>query len=774
MKLPSLGPAALALTLLATACVAPPPSARDAAPAAPTITRLAGNAAVTVTQDDASFTLDNGIVTARIAKKNGLLESLRYRGVETMGHDQGWGGGVWEENPANAAKVGGLTQSLTIDPAANGGERGEVSVKGVTKGDPAAGLSPGSPGGAPGGMINCDLELRYALGRGESGLYAYAIYSHPAAYGPLNVPESRFIAVLNQSFDWLSVDADRNLLECAPLDWGQGVVVHAKEQRIMSQGVYKNSVEHKYSYTAVQYKTPAYGWSSTQNHVGVWFINPTIEYLSGGATKQELDCHYGDNGNPDPIILDYWRGTHYGGGASCTVAAGEAWNKVIGPIYIYVNSLDRFQSPSPADLATLAATAGNPTVPAAWRANATTLWQDALSQAALEKGKWPYDWVNGVDYPHKNERGSVTGQLVLDDPQAATTALPHLTVGLAFRDLPPAPFTPRVAPVPPPGAAPGQVAGGGPRRGGFGGRGRFTPPPRDWVHDAKHYQFWNDGGADGKFTITEVRPGTYTLHAFADGVLGEFARADITVAAGQALDLGRLDWKPVRYGRQVWEIGYPDRTGDKFFKGDGANYWLWGWGLRYPLLFPKDITYTIGQSDYHRDWFFQQTPRGESMAWLNPEAKDPANQRFGWVKAEAHAPAGTAGGDPDPWSIYGHGRATTWTIKFKLDKASPGYAALRVALAGADTPVLSVAVNGESVGDIHPTSTNALRYNTNKGVWQEQTLKFDAAKLKAGENELQLTVPAGELTSGVVYDYLRLELNDDTKLDGTPVPPAKS
>jgi rhamnogalacturonan endolyase len=59
-------------------------------------------------------------------------------------------------------------------------------------------------------------------------------------------------------------------------------------------------------------------------------------------------------------------------------------------------------------------------------------------------------------------------------------------------------------------------------------------------------------------------------------------------------------------------------------------------------------------------------------------------------------------------------------------------------------------------------------------VWQEQTLKFDAARLKAGTNVLQLTVPAGELTSGGVYDYLRLELDESTRLDGTPLAPAQS
>ncbi len=743
---------------------------------APVIARTAVTTPVTVKEEADTFVLDNGIVTVRLDKRRAELESLIYRGADVLGHDQGHVGG-WEQDPSAAAKVGGLTQSITIDPAANGGDRAEVSIKGVTKGDRAAGLTPGSPGGAAGGTVNLDLEVRYTLARGESGVHVYAIFSHPADYGPLNMPESRYIIRVNQGFDWISVDGDRNMLACAPKDWGTGVVVHAKEQRILSQGVYKNSVEHKYSYNAVQYKIPAYGWSSTKQHVGVWFINPTIEYLSGGATKQELVCHFGDNDNPDPILLNYWRGTHYGGGANASIAAGEAWTKVVGPMMIYVNSLDHFAIPSQSDLDTLAATAGNPAVPPAWKQNATALWQDALGQAAKEKAAWPYDWVKGIDYPHKNDRGSVTGQIVLNDPQAAATKLPHLTVGLAYPDAsgsaganlnqfitvatPETLAAAREALAASPAGARG---GPGRGRGGFG----FGPRPSDWVHDAKHYQFWNDGTDDGKFTITNVRPGTYTLHAFADGVLGEFAQANITIEAGKALDLGKLEWKPVRFGRQLWEIGYSDRTGGKFFKGDAANYWLWGWGLRYPLLFPDDITYVIGRSDYHTDWFFQQTPHGESTAWLNPAAKDPANQRFGWVKAESldQYPQTNQSG---PWRIYGRGRACTWTIKFNVEKAKQGVAALRLALAGADTPALLIGVNGKEAGVVHPVSTNALRYNTNKAVWQEQTLKFDAALLKAGENTIELTVPAGELTSGVVYDYLRLELDETQKLEGKPV-----
>ncbi len=50
---------------------------------------------------------------------------------------------------------------------------------------------------------------------------------------------------------------------------------------------------------------------------------------------------------------------------------------------------------------------------------------------------------------------------------------------------------------------------------------------------------------------------------------------------------------------------------------------------------------------------------------------------------------------------------------------------------------------------------------TNTGVWREYKQTFNANLLKVGENQIQLTVPAGELTSGVVYDYLRLELDEN-------------
>jgi len=744
----------------------------------------AQSAPVTVTDNGRTWTLDNGIVKATITKDSGSMPSLIYKGVTITQAS----GGTWEHNPQGAPV---LVNSVSIDPATNGGARAEVSIKGKSNGTFTMTRS------APGGGTMVDIEIRYSLGRGESGIYVYSILSHPASYPAMGVgAEDRYITRLNQAFDWITVDKDRNMLEAAPTDWGEGVVVHAKEQRIMAKGVYKNSVEHKYTYSGMQYVTKAYGWSSTKYHIGAYFINPTTEYLSGGPTRIDLDAHFGDNGDPEPIILDYWHSGHYDG-TRAQIQAGEEWSKVVGPIYVYVNSLDKPKETTQAELDTLKATEGNPTVPASWTANANALWQDALAQYKKQNAAWPFDWVKGVPYTPAAERGTVKGQIVLVDPMApkgTSTKLPHLVVGLTHPDIDPASIprpvfgggapgggagagpgagaAPGLATAPGQGAGPGGAPGAGRPGGRPGGGFNFAPNPDagSWIHDARFYQFFNDGTEDGKFAITKVIPGKYTLHATADGVLGDFAQADITVEPGKTIDLGKLDWKPVRFGKQVWEIGTPDRAAEEFLKGDGPNVWLWGWDLRYALLFPNGLTYTVGKSDPKKDWFFEEVPTATNLSFVNPEAKDPANQRYGWVKAESltQYPQTDQSG---PWKVYGRGKETVWTIKFNMPKAEHGMAALRVALAGANSRgALAVSVNGQYAGAIGDGSnpdnprlinTDAIRYNTDKGLWQQRTLKFDAALLKAGENTMTFTVPAGEVSSGVVWDYLRLELDEN-------------
>ncbi len=597
---------------------------------------------VKIVGDETSFTLSNSQVTATISKKTGDLTSLMFHNLELMGHASGHPAGYWEQNTGNASQI---IPSITIDPASNGGERGEVSIRGISGGKPLG-------GGGPGGGMLCDLELRYALARDDSGVYAYAIFSHPAAYPRTQVGESRFGVKLNGAvFDWLSIDAQRNKLMPTGADWDHGSALNMKEARRLTTGVYKGQVEHKYDYSAVQFKIPAFGWSSTKEDIGLYFINPSMEYLSGGATHVELTGHLDDNNGGDPTLLDYWRGTHYGG-TDLRLADGEDWTKVVGPILIYLNAA----------------------------ADPDAMFADALAKAAKESAAWPYSWVHAPGYTPASDRAAVSGQLKIDDPQ--TQSLPNLLVGLSYPDS-----------------------------------GRGT-----WQNDAKHYQFWVRGSSDGRFRIPNVGPGTYELHALADGVLGEFAKTDIVVAAGGPVELGALRWKPVRYGRQIWEIGIPNRSGEEFFKGD--DYFHWGWYLEYPKLFPNDVTYAIGKSDYRKDWFFEQVPHAI--------ADDPTGR--------------------------GNGRATTWTIEFPLSGELPGRVTLRLALAGVSASRIDVAVNDQPAGAVEGLSYNAtINRDGIEGSWVEKDLSFDAALLKHGSNTLKLTIPGGSLTSGIIYDYLRLE-----------------
>jgi len=677
--------------------------------------------AVTLEQNDTSFILANGVVRVAVAKRSGDLMSLKYKGLEMLDTVSGHQAAYWSHNAAGSQKV---TQ-VTIDPRDNGGERAEVSIKGISGGNRL--------GSGPGGSVVADVEIRYALGRGDSGVYTYSIFSHPTNYPATSVGEARFCAKLNDDvFDWMTVDAHRNMEMITTYDWNHGTQLNMKEVRRMNSGIYSGQVEHKYDYSANQFAVRAWGWSSTAHQVGLWFVNPSVEYLSGGPTKYELSSHRDATftiGNftaaAPPTLLNYWRGSHYGG-SICNIGASENWTKVIGPFLIYCNAGGDHDG----------------------------LWHDALAKAQTEAAAWPYDWVAGVDYPHKNERATVTGQLVLNDPLAPGAGMSNILVGLSAPDYaPPVPARGRggfgaggggedEAPAAGANGGAGRLVGegnlnggaGSPRgtnglarvRGGRGAGGGGLPRVVDWQNDAKDYEFWVRADAAGNFAIPNVRPGTYTLHAIADGVLGDLSVTNVVVPAGQPLAMGTVTWQPVRHGRQLWDIGIPNRDASEFFKGD--DYFHWGWYLQYPKLFPNDVNYAIGQSDFHQDWFFEQVPHNENSANTTGE---------------------------------GSGRATTWTVNFSLPEATHGRATLRLAICGVGARSIEATVNDQPIGRVTDLTYNAtINRDGIGGYWKEHDLEFNAALMRAGANALKLTIPAGGLTSGIIYDYLRLELDD--------------
>lgn len=307
--------------------------------------------------------------------------------------------------------------------------------------------------------------------------------------------------------------------------------------------------------------------------------------------------------------------------------------------------------------------------------------------------------MNDADYPLDAGRGNARGRIVLRDPMAPDARVSNLRVGLTAPAYP-APATE-----------------------GF-------PPVIEWQRDSKYYQFWTRAQSDGRFKITHVRPGTYTLHAFGDGVLGEFARADVTVKAGQNLNLGDIVWMPFHYGKPLWQIGVPDRTAREFRHGDAPHQW--GLYLKYPTEFPNDVNFVIGKSDPRTDWNYAQPPRILKASETGRVEKTDL-------------------------------RPTTWTIRFDRPKTVRGRAVLRLAFCGSRLKCnVAVSVNGQMVGQTGELpSTGAMHRDEIQGYWVERAVSFDAGLLKPGENRIGLhLLPATDWPQGVLYDCVRLELNE--------------
>ncbi|HEY8748793.1 MAG TPA: polysaccharide lyase family protein [Tepidisphaeraceae bacterium] len=615
------------------------------------VSASAADSGVTVTDAADSATLANGRVAVVINKLNGNMLSLKHDGVEMLSR----GGGYWNiygrtpGQPSTQQKGTPSVYRVTQDPARNGGDIGEIALLFPYTGQDKA--------------VPLDIEIRYTLRRGDSGIYGWTIAEHASKYPPFNIEVSTVCLKLNpQVFNFLSIDARRQRLMASAQDWVSGTQLNLPEARRLNTGIRKGEVEHKYDYTMRFAETPAWGWSGTKSRVGIFVVNPSIEYLGGSVVSLDYGGHIDVKPSlpADPTLLFIWHSPHYGG-REIQIKADEHWRKIVGPFLIYC-------------------TAGE---------TPEAMWKDSLARAEVEKKAWPYAWAEARGYERAAERGSVGGHLVVEDPQAPTATAAGAWVGLAA-----APYSAEL--------------------------GKTGPTMIDWQTDGKHYQYWARVDATGRFTIPHVRAGIYTLYAFTEGVLGDFSRADVRVEPGVTTNLGELNWVPVRYGRQLWEIGIPDRSAGEFRHGD--HYWQWGLYNLYPQEFPDDVDFVIGKSDWRRDWNYAQPPR------------------------------------PD-----GNGRwsDTTWRIRFNIDRPLRGTATLRLAICGARGGTVDVSLNGMPIGSTGelPESGVMHRDGIRSASLTERDVAFDASLLKRGENVFALRKHARAWTDGVLYDYLRLELD---------------
>jgi rhamnogalacturonan endolyase len=98
-------------------------------------------------------------------------------------------------------------------------------------------------------------------------------------------------------------------------------------------------------------------------------------------------------------------------------------------------------------------------------------------------------------------------------------------------------------------------------------------------------------------------------------------------------------------------------------------------------------------------------------------------------------------------------------VTFNVASAPKGKATLRLAICGTGARELSVTVNEQSAGNVGLMGDGTPARHGQHGIWYERQVTFDASLLKQGTNVLKLIVPAGQVNYGVMYDYVRLELD---------------
>lgn len=119
------------------------------------------------------------------------------------------------------------------------------------------------------------------------------------------------------------------------------------------------------------------------------------------------------------------------------------------------------------------------------------------------------------------------------------------------------------------------------------------------------------------------------MYAWVPGVIGDYKyHGEITIRPGEQVQIGDAVYTSPRNGPTLWEIGIPDRTAAEFYVPDPnpllvnklfinhpekyRQYGLWN---RYTDLYPHhDLVYTVGASDYRKDWFFAHVNRYASIA----------------------------------------------------------------------------------------------------------------------------------------------------------------
>lgn len=331
------------------------------------------HADVTLTENNNSYILANGLATFTISKSKGAITSMKYKNNSQEYLNRSY-------IDANGGKVYMTITSHSVVT------KTKDLVEIVFYDDYSKHVGQG---------FAIDWEVRYTMKSNVSGVYFSLTQTHKPSYGSASCSELRLVMRLkSEVFNWIQTEDDVKRIMPTAAEQSKCVTLSPKEACRLPSG----EVIHKYDWSVDALEHDVHGFASPNKKLGSWYVIPSMEWKNGGAANRDLACH---QGGADSLQILYFRGSHYGAG-DANLKQGENWSKMHGPILIYLNE----------------------------GKDVETMWKDAKRQAQVEKGLWPYSFVKHNSYVPKEKRGSVKGKLIIKDPLYGKLKLSDATVTL--------------------------------------------------------------------------------------------------------------------------------------------------------------------------------------------------------------------------------------------------------------------------------------------------------------------------------------------------------
>lgn len=289
--------------------------------------------------------------------------------------------------------------------------------------------------------------------------------------------------------------------------------------------------------------------------------------------------------------------------------------------------------------------------------------ENAVEMAEDQIKEWPYLWMEEELYPI--ERSNVKGKLVSPDGREVNNAMVVLA-----------------------------------KDGG------------EFLRQKGDYIFYTQTDEEGGFNLEKIRPGKYTLYAYATHgtITRQLEKNNVKIETSE-VNLGVITWEVPKYNNLLWQIGESNRTAGEFKIGNKLRNYKW------MTMLPKELDYTIGKSNQRSEWYYAQP-------------KD-----------------------------------SIWNITFELDKNLKDKVHLTVALAATTTyqigvknsPCLIIKINGHVIKTAQYENDQAVYRSAMKsGRYHLEEIEFSGTLLKGRKNVLSLE----SIDGAFMYDTIILETNE--------------